>query len=120
MQVHIVHRHVLDTEVVLEEGKSPHPWCARYDMQIPQRALNCPHPGTLQRVKGAERKIRQLVETETRENSERAFEAYGEPIKSVLEFKYLGRILTATEGDWPAVVGNLRRQDEVGDGWTGC
>ena len=23
------------------------------------------------------------------------------------EFKYLGRILTATENDWPAVVGNL-------------
>ena len=46
-------------------------------------------------------------ETETRENSERAFEAYGKLIESVTEFKYLGRILTATDNDWPAVVGNL-------------
>ena len=32
---------------------------------------------------------------------------YGETIKSVSEFKYLGRILAATDDDWPAVVGNL-------------
>ena len=38
---------------------------------------------------------------------ERLFEAYGPPIESVTEFKYLGRILTATDDNWPAVVGNL-------------
>ena len=38
---------------------------------------------------------------------ERAFEAYGLPIESVTEFKYLGRILTATDDDWPAVVRTL-------------
>ena len=27
----------------------------------------------------------------------------------VSEFKYLGRILTATDNDWPAVVGKLRK-----------
>ena len=27
----------------------------------------------------------------------------------MLEFKYLGRILTATDDDWPEVVGNLRK-----------
>ena len=42
-----------------------------------------------------------------RENSERAFEAYGAPIESVTDFKYLGRILTATDNDWTVVVGNL-------------
>ena len=40
-----------------------------------------------------------LTETEMRENSERPFEAYGAPIESVSEFKYLGRILTATDDD---------------------
>ena len=60
-------------------------------------------------MKGAERKRQRLAETETRENSERSFEAYGAPIESVLEFKYLGRILTATDDDWPAVVRNLRK-----------
>ena len=71
--------------------------------------MNGRHPGTAQCFKGAERKRRRLAETETRENSERAFEAYGAPIKSVSEFKYLGRILTATDNDWPEVVGNLRK-----------
>ena len=76
-------------------------------MQFPRRALNSQHPGTAQCHKEAEKKRRRLAESETQENSERAFEAYGAPIESVMEFKYLGIILTATENDWPAVVGNL-------------
>ena len=32
---------------------------------------------------------------------------YRAPIKSVSEFKYLGRILMATDDDWQAVVRNL-------------
>ena len=39
----------------------------------------------------------------------RAFEANRAPIESVTEFKYLGRILTATDDDWTEVVGNLGR-----------
>ena len=46
---------------------------------------------------------------ETRENSERDFKAYGEPMEAVLKFKYLGRILTATDDDWSAVAGNLKK-----------
>ena len=38
---------------------------------------------------------------------DQAFEAYGAPIKSVSEFKYLGIILTATDNNWPAVFRNL-------------
>ena len=34
------------------------------------------------------------------------FEAYGAPIESVTEFKYLGIILTATDDNWLAVVRN--------------
>ena len=104
-----MHRHVLDTMVMLEEGNSPHPWCARCDMQVPQRAMNVRHPGTAQCAKGAERKIWRLAETETRENSEWAFKVYREPMEAVLEFKYLWRILTATDNDWTAVAGNLKK-----------
>ena len=71
--------------------------------------MNGLRPGTAQCLKGAERKRRRLAETETKENSELAFEAYGAPIESVMEFKYLGRILTATDDDLPAVVGNLQK-----------
>ena len=56
MRVHFVHRHVLDTVVIMEEGNSPHPRCARCDMQVPRRALNGRHPGTAQRHKRAEQK----------------------------------------------------------------
>ena len=107
MREHFVHRHVLDTVVMLEEGNFPHQLCAWCDMQVPWRALNRRHPGTPQCLKGAEQKRQRLAEAERRENSEWAFEAYWAPIESVAEFKYLGRILTATDDDWPAVVGNL-------------
>ena len=107
MPVHFVHWHVLNTLVMLEEGNFPHPRCVRCDMQVPWRELNGRHPGTAQCIKGAERKRQRLAESETRENSEQALKAYGEPIKSVSEFKYLARILLATDDDWPSVVGNL-------------
>ena len=42
-----------------------------------------------------------------REISERAFKVYGEPLENVTEFRYLGRVLTAGDDDWLAVVGNL-------------
>ena len=41
--------------------------------------------------------------------SERAFHAYGEQMRAVTEFRYLGRVLTDTSDDWPAVAGNIRK-----------
>ena len=120
MRVNFVHRNVLDTVVMLEEGNPPHPRCAKCNMQVPRRALNGCHPGTAQCAKVAERKRRRLAETETRENSEQAFEAYRALIELVSEFKYLGRILTATDDDWPAVVRNLRKARRSGGGCPGC
>ena len=38
---------------------------------------------------------------------ERKFEVCGAPIESVTEVKYLGIILTATNDDWPVVIGKL-------------
>ena len=56
---------------------------------------------------GAERKRRRLAETEIRESTEMAFEVYGEQLKTVPSFKYLGIILMAGDDDWPAVAGNM-------------
>ena len=52
MRVHFVHRHVLDTVVILEELNFPNPWCDHCDMLVPQRALKTRHPGTVQCNKG--------------------------------------------------------------------
>ena len=84
-------------------------WCPQCDLQVTRKALNGRHLGTLQCNKGAERKQRRLSETETRENAERAFHAYGKPMEAVSEFRYLGRILTATDDDSPAVAGNIQK-----------
>ena len=109
MRVHFVHRYFHDTVVMLEEGKFPHPRCARCDMQVPRNVLNGRHLGTAQCAKGAERKRRRLDETETRENLERTFSAYGQLMETVTEFRYLGRILTAADDDWLAVAGNIKK-----------
>ena len=77
MWVHFIHRNVLNTVVILEEGNFPHPRCTRCNMMVPRQALNGRHPVTSQCKKGAERKRRRLAEAETRESAERAFEAYG-------------------------------------------
>ena len=41
--------------------------------------------------------------------SERAFHAYGEQMRAVTDFRYLGRVLTNTDDDWLAVAGNIRK-----------
>ena len=41
--------------------------------------------------------------------SEKAFQAYGTNMRAVTEFKYLGRVLTNTDDDWPAVASNIRK-----------
>ena len=71
--------------------------------------MNRRHPATAQCAWGAERKRRRLAEAETTESSKQAFEAYGGPINNVLEFRYLGRVLTAGDDEWLAVVGNLSK-----------
>ena len=83
MWVHLVHWHVLNTMVMMEEGNLPHPRCARCDMQAPRKELNGRRPENAQCAKGEERKRRRLAETDTKENSERAFKAYGEPMEAV-------------------------------------
>ena len=76
MRMHFLHRNVLDTVVILEEGNLPHPWCGRCDMMFPQRALNSRHPAMAQCAREAEQKRRRLAEAEKRESLERAFEVY--------------------------------------------
>ena len=107
MWVHFLHRHVLDTVVILEEGNLPHPWCTRCDMLVPRRALNSRHPATAQCARGAEQKRWWLAEAELRDSFERAFEEYREPLDNIPAFQYLGRVLTAGDNDWLAVVGNI-------------
>ena len=113
MRVHFVHWHVHNTVVMLEESNLPLPRCPRCDLQVSRKAINGHHLGTSQCRTGTERKRRRLAEAEIRENLERAFHAYGKQMKAVTEFRYLGRLLTATDDDWPAVAGNIRKAQVI-------
>ena len=93
--------------IILEEVNLPHPRCSRCYMLILWRALNGRHHATFMFRKGAERKIRRMAEAELRDSTERSFEAYRKPIETVTKFKYLGRVMTAGDDDWPEVAGNL-------------
>ena len=41
--------------------------------------------------------------------TERAFRAYGHSLSTMIDFKYLGRILSASNDDLPEVVGNIQK-----------
>ena len=41
--------------------------------------------------------------------SEKAFHAYGTKMRAVTEFRYLGRVMTNMDDNWPAVAGNIRK-----------
>ena len=71
--------------------------------------MNGKHTNTDQCAKGAEWKRRRMAAEEMRESAARDFQACGMPLDTVTSFKYLGHILTASDGNWPAVVGNLRK-----------
>ena len=78
-------------------------------MFVPWLALNGRHKSTEMCRSRADRKQRRLAKAEVRDSTEMAFEVYGQHIQSVPRFKYLGRVLTEGDDDWPAVAGNLRK-----------
>ena len=82
-------------------------------MLVPWRALNGRNLATAQCARGEEKKIRWLAEEELRKISERAFQAYGEPLENVTAFRYILRVMTAGDDVWPAVVGNLQKARNI-------
>ena len=67
------------------------------------------HINTSKCSKGSERKRHRLIREEAWEGTDAEFREYGLPLTIVAEFKYLGRIVTAKDNDWPEVVANLRK-----------
>ena len=50
-----------------------------------------------------------MAAEEERAVTSRAFRAYGRTLKMVPYFNYLGRVLSAADDDWPAVIRNLTK-----------
>ena len=70
-----------------------------------QRTENC--------KKGAERKRWRLVVEDQRVATSRVFSAYGRPLEMVTSFRYLGRVISEVDNDWPAVVRNTENVQMV-------
>ena len=82
-------------------------------MFVPWQSLNDHHNSTEVCRSGAEKKRRRLAEAEVRDSTEMDFEVYGEQLQAVSSFKYLGRILTEGDDDWPAVAGYLGKDRKI-------
>ena len=107
-----MHCHVQDTLAILEEVNQPHPRCPKCNMLVPRRDLNGHHPITEICRRGEERKFFRLAAEEARAGDEAVLTANGKPLMAVSSFKCMGRVLSASDGDWPAVVSKLRKAQQ--------
>ena len=51
-----------------------------------------------------------MAEEEAQAETATAISAYGIPLATVTSFKYLGRVLSESDDDWPAAAKNLQRE----------
>ena len=109
MQVHLYHRNVRDTVIILEEGNLPHPWCHRCNMLVSWRALKKRHLATTQCAMGEESNFQHLDEEEMQESVERASQTYRRQFETVNLFNYSGLVLMAEGDDCPALIVNLKK-----------
>ena len=52
----------------------------------------------------------ELGEREAQPSTDMEFNDYRHPLKMVSSFKYLGRVLSASDNDWPTVVANIMKE----------
>ena len=83
------------------------------DILVLWKNLNGTHRGTEECTRGAGQKRRRLAAEEEREVTARYFSAYRPPLDMATYFKYLGRVISATDYNWPEVAKNLARAKTV-------
>ena len=105
----MVNYHMRDTVVTIKEEIQLLPYCPKCDTFFTWRALNSRHHATVMCARGEERIPKRRKEEEARRSTAVEFQAYGIPLEAVLEFKYLGRVLTDSDEKCPFVVVNLRK-----------
>ena len=85
--------------MVLEEGNHPLLRCPKCDMFFPWRWLNRENQAMYMCAKGVERKLKRLMEEEAQTSTTVDLQAYRRPMETVMAFKYIGRVLTASDGN---------------------
>ena len=82
-------------------------------MLVTWRYLNGLHQCKVNFKKGEERKRRRLAVEKEREVTSWAFSAYGRHPEMVTSFRYLGRVVSAADKDWLAVIRNMEKAQAV-------
>jgi hypothetical protein len=106
---HFMYRHPKDTLVVLEEGLVPLPRCELCGMHVTPATLSSSHRQMTLCREGADRARQRSALEDARRAREVVLSIQGVQLKSASVFKYLGRPLSSTDDDWPAVYHNLSK-----------
>lgn len=107
MRQHFLNRHREHSVTILEEGPLPH--CPSCNMQVSHRALNGKHLSTARCKSYTARRKRYELYDRMAEAQDVAFTSNGQTLDRVETFKYLGRPLSSSDDDYPAVVRNLKK-----------
>ena len=100
--IRFVHHHVQYTIVIMEEVNCLQPRCPACDMSVPWAEMNNRCPTTMICAWWGNRKRQWISEEESQAGVATAFQAYGRPLEN-----HLGRLLAATDYDFPEVIINL-------------
>ena len=109
LRKHFAYRHPHATLVIPEEGSAPHPQCERCGMHVPVQRLNRGHQQTQMCRQMSEVRAQRRAREASRKAREVVLSLQGTPLEGVSTFRYLGRILSSTDDDWPAVHRNISR-----------
>ena len=108
MRRHFTHRHRDWTLHIVEDGPPPAP-CELCGTFITANALVRGHRNSgVCRAAAKRKRQREALQNAKRARTER-FNACGTELEQVQTFKYLGRPLSSTDNDWPAVYLNLNK-----------
>ena len=77
----------------------PLPQCIKCNVFVSQQALNSLHTTTEICRRGEERKRHRLDTEEARAGENKSLKTYGKTLGSVSSFKYLGRVLSASDNN---------------------
>jgi hypothetical protein len=112
MRLHFRDRHINDVITVIEDGVNALPRCQKCG--IFQRNVGESHQQTAECKKFALR-LEARISQERNEKlaKETVFTVFDEPIETVTEFKYLGRIVNDRDDDKPTIMHNLKKAGKV-------
>lgn len=112
MRRHFMNRHPQDSLTIVEEGPIPLPKCKLCGVHVPSNALNSGHKQKGFCKTGADRRRQRQAIQCSQQASKVIFTIGGSSLETVSTFKYLGRPISSTDDDWPAIHLNLSKARE--------